>query len=155
MNKFPLLLALALATSARAQPLDQPMDRPTARENAPAAPLDLDALGSRPVPPGTIPPPQQERLRAIGRWLATNGEGPTPQGDAPVVITSLAPGPSNAPGGKVEKVEMLGVARPLEFTRDEKGLTVKMPTPAIRPCDFAYVIRITGLKLKPSSAPTP
>ena len=40
---------------------------------------------------------------------------------------------------------MLGVAKPLPFTQDEHGLTVKMPTPPIKPCDFAYVLKITGL----------
>jgi alpha-L-fucosidase len=69
-----------------------------------------------------------------------------PYGDEPAVITSLATG--KAPAGKIEKVEMLGVTRPLQFTQDEKGLTVKMPTPPIKPCDFAYVLKITGLKLK-------
>jgi len=56
MNKLPLLLILALAASALAQPLDQPMDRPAARENAPAAPLNLSALGGKPVPPGPFAP---------------------------------------------------------------------------------------------------
>jgi alpha-L-fucosidase len=69
-----------------------------------------------------------------------------PVGDEPGVITSLATG--KAIEGKIEKVEMLGVTRPLTFTQDEKGLTVKMPTPPIKPCDFAYVLKITGLKLK-------
>ena len=43
---------------------------------------------------------------------------------------------------------MLGVAKPLAFMQDEKGLTVKMPVPVIKPSDFAYVLKITGLKLK-------
>ena len=69
-----------------------------------------------------------------------------PTGDEPAVIASLAAG--NTVDGKVEKVEMLGVAKPLSFTQDEKGLTVKMPVPAIKPCDFAYVLKISGLKRK-------
>ena len=69
-----------------------------------------------------------------------------PYGDEPAVITSLAT--EQNVQGKVEKVEMLGVAKPLTFTQDEKGLAVKMPVPAIKPCDFAYVLKITGLKLK-------
>jgi hypothetical protein len=44
---------------------------------------------------------------------------------------------------------MLGVAKPLNFTQDEKGLSVQMPSPPIKPCDHAYVLRITGLKLQP------
>jgi alpha-L-fucosidase len=69
-----------------------------------------------------------------------------PYGDEPAVITSLATG--KAPAGKIEKVEMLGVSRPLQFTQDEHGLTVKMPTPPIKPCEHAYVLKITGLTLK-------
>ena len=69
-----------------------------------------------------------------------------PQGDEPAVITSLATG--KAPQGKIEKVEMLGVAKPLAFTQDEKGLTVKMPSPPIKPCDYAFALKIAGLKLK-------
>jgi alpha-L-fucosidase len=71
-----------------------------------------------------------------------------PQGDEPAVITSLATGSASLPAGKVEKVEMLGVQKPLPFTQDEKGLAVKMPTPPIKPCETAYVLKITGLKLK-------
>jgi alpha-L-fucosidase len=69
-----------------------------------------------------------------------------PQGDEPAVITSLATG--KAPAGKIEKVEMLGVAKALTFTQDENGLTVKIPSPPIKPCDYAYVLKISGLKLK-------
>ena len=69
-----------------------------------------------------------------------------PTGDEPALITSLA-SDKNLPG-KIEKVEMLGVAKPLPFTQDAKGLTVKMPTPPIKPCDYAFVLRISGLKLK-------
>lgn len=69
-----------------------------------------------------------------------------PYGDEPAIITSLATG--QAPAGKIAKVEMLGVGKPLEFTQTDQGLSVKMPTPAIKPCDFAYVLKITGLSLK-------
>jgi alpha-L-fucosidase len=60
------------------------------------------------------------------------------------VVTSLAAGP--APAGRIEKVEMLGVDRPLRFTRDAEGLKVSMPSPPIRPCEHAYVLKITGLR---------
>ncbi|HWA09830.1 MAG TPA: alpha-L-fucosidase [Opitutaceae bacterium] len=69
-----------------------------------------------------------------------------PSGDEPAVIASLAA--DKGVQGKVEKVEMLGVGKPLAFVQDEKGLTVKMPVPAIKPCEHAYVLKITGLKLK-------
>ena len=43
-------------------------------------------LNVGPMADGTIPPPSQDALRAVGRWLKTNGEavygaGPTPFGD--------------------------------------------------------------------------
>jgi hypothetical protein len=34
----------------------------------------------------------------------------------------------------------------LEFSQDETGLKVKLPIE--KPCDFAYTLKITGLKLK-------
>ena len=47
--------------------------------------------------------------------------------------------------GKIEKVELLGHAGHLQFTQDAAGLKVKFP--AEKPCDFAYSLKITGLKL--------
>jgi hypothetical protein len=40
---------------------------------------------------------------------------------------------------------LLGHQGPLEFTQDAEGLKVKMP--ADRPCDYAFALKITGLKL--------
>jgi alpha-L-fucosidase len=60
------------------------------------------------------------------------------------IITSLANGQS--PPGKIGKVELLGHPGNLDFTRDAEGLKVKFPDQ--RPCDFAYSLKITGLKLK-------
>ena len=34
----------------------------------------------------------------------------------------------------------------LQFTQDADGLKVKFP--AEKPCDYAYALKITGLKLK-------
>jgi alpha-L-fucosidase len=161
-----------------------------------------------PLPDGTIPPEQEERLLAIGAWLNVNGEaiygtrawtkyGEGPYADAPaapwrppgpddppgeawsaqeirfttkddalyaivtdwpadgkVVIASLATGSKSLPPGKIEKVEMLGDKRrlkflgnePLAYTQDETGLHVTFP--ANKPCDHAYSLKITGLKLK-------
>jgi alpha-L-fucosidase len=59
------------------------------------------------------------------------------------VVTSLADGQSP---GKVTKVELLGHAGNIEFKQDAAGLKVAFP--AERPCDFAYALKITGLKLK-------
>jgi alpha-L-fucosidase len=66
------------------------------------------------------------------------------------VITSLASG--KPVQGKIAKVEMLGHPGALEFTQDAVGLHVKFP--AEKPCNFAYALKITGLKL-PSVAPAP
>jgi len=59
------------------------------------------------------------------------------------VITALAA--DKAPSGKIEKVELLGHAGPLAFTQDAAGLHVKFP--ADKPCDYAYALKISGLKL--------
>jgi alpha-L-fucosidase len=48
--------------------------------------------------------------------------------------------------GKVSGVTLLGADKPLEFSQDAAGLHVKLP--AAKPCDFAYALKITGLKLK-------
>jgi alpha-L-fucosidase len=61
-----------------------------------------------------------------------------------VVVKSLATG--NGLDGKVEQVELLGHAGTLPFTQDADGLNVTFPTE--KPCEFAYVLKITGLKLK-------
>ncbi len=60
------------------------------------------------------------------------------------VVKSLASG--QPVQGTVERVELLGHPGELKFTRDADGLKVKFP--AEKPCDFAYVLKITGLKLK-------
>jgi len=61
-----------------------------------------------------------------------------------VVITSLASG--KPVQGKIRKVELLGHPGALKFTQDAVGLHVKFPTE--KPCDYAYVLKINGLKLK-------
>jgi alpha-L-fucosidase len=48
--------------------------------------------------------------------------------------------------GKVTSVELLGHAGPLAFTQDATGLHVKIPPD--KPCDFAFSLKITGLRLK-------
>jgi alpha-L-fucosidase len=40
-------------------------------------------------------------------------------------------------------VELLGFAGKLQWTQDEKGLTVQLPPE--KPCDHAYALKITGL----------
>jgi len=63
--------------------------------------------------------------------------------DASVTITSLAT--SQPLKGKVERVELLGQGDPRPFTQDATGLKVTFP--AEKPCDFVYVLKISGLKL--------
>jgi alpha-L-fucosidase len=47
--------------------------------------------------------------------------------------------------GDVAEVRLLGHRGRLKWERDESGLTVQMP--AEKPCDYAYALKITGLKL--------
>jgi len=61
----------------------------------------------------------------------------------PVTITSLAGG--QPVRGEVGRVELLGQAGTLPFTRDAEGLKVTFP--GEKPCDYIYVLKITGLKL--------
>ena len=77
------------------------------------------------------------------------------------VITTLATGPAaaakfpdgKAPEGKITSVAMLGHTGNLKFTEDADGLKVTLP--ADRPCDYAYVLKITGLKMNPPGPPVP
>ena len=64
---------------------------------------------------------------------------------AEAVITSLEP--RNSPAGKIDTVTMLGSPGKLQFTQDAAGLKVKLPAAA--PCKYAYVLKITGLKMNP------
>jgi alpha-L-fucosidase len=57
------------------------------------------------------------------------------------LISSLATGQNIA--GKVRKVELLGHGGPLKFAQDSAGLKVAMP--AEQPCEYAYVLKISGL----------
>ena len=66
---------------------------------------------------------------------------------ATVQIASLAQG--KAPDGKIKSITLLGTTTPLTFTQDATGLLVNLPpTP---PCDNAYTLKITGLRM---NAPT-
>ncbi len=64
---------------------------------------------------------------------------------AEATITSL--GTTNSPPGKINTVTMLGSPGKLQFTQDTAGLTVKLP--ATPPCQYAWVLKIIGLKMNP------
>lgn len=61
------------------------------------------------------------------------------------VIKSLGSGEKIE--GKISAVTLLGNAGELKFTQDAAGLKVKLPATA--PCKYAYVLKITGLKMNP------
>jgi alpha-L-fucosidase len=71
--------------------------------------------------------------------------------DNQVIITALASG--QVPEGKIQKVTLLGGDGELAFTQDAGGLKVKLP--ALKPCDYAYVLKILGLKVGLSAAADP
>jgi alpha-L-fucosidase len=99
-----------------------------------------NGVGGGGLPRGAYSP-KDIRFTTNGNTLyATLMAWPTDQ----AVVTSLATGKPLQ--GKIDKVELLGHAGTLPFTQDAEGLKVKFP--ADKPCDFAYVLKITGLKLK-------
>ena len=136
-------------------------------------------LNISPKADGTIPDSQQQVLLAIGKWLGVNGDaiyGTRPwkmseegrvhfttkdqtlyaisldwPANNPLTIPALGEGKGLE--GKIEKVELLGHNGPLEFTQDAGGLKVTFP--AEKPCDYAYSLRISGLKLPPAAPSTP
>ena len=62
-----------------------------------------------------------------------------------IVIKPLADG--EAGEGKIARVQLLGAAGDLTFTQDSSGLKVKLPPTA--PAKYAYVLKISGLKMNP------
>ena len=59
--------------------------------------------------------------------------------DGKFTVKALAKGSSNYPG-EVGSVELLGAGK-VEFTRDDHGLTVTVPT---RPCEHAWVLKVSA-----------
>ena len=137
-------------------------------------------LNLSPKPDGTFPPEIRTTLLAIGDWLGGNGEaiydthnwikfgegggtqGPTirftvkgealyaiilgkwPGGE--VNITSL--GSNESLTGDVKSIQLFGSLGFCAFTRDASGLRVALPATA--PGKYAYVLKITGLKMNPA-----
>ena len=72
------------------------------------------------------------------------------------VIASLAKGKAldgQVPQGKIKTVTLLGSPGKLKFTQDADGLKVKLP--ADKPCDYAWTLKIVGLKMNPAGPPVP
>jgi alpha-L-fucosidase len=67
-------------------------------------------------------------------------------GEKDAVIKTLATNSPYVTGHKIAGVSLLGHEGNLEFLQDEAGLKVKMP--AQKPCEHAFVLKITWLKLK-------
>jgi alpha-L-fucosidase len=104
--------------------------------------------------PATAPSEDQSKKAVVYRFtvkgdnlyaIAQSWPGDT------AVITSLAIGKSLE--GKITSVTLLGSPGTLKFTQDEQGLKVKLP--AQRPCDYAYSLKITGLKMNPAGPAQP
>jgi alpha-L-fucosidase len=119
---------------------------------------------------GTIPEAQQQVLLSIGQWMDVNGEAIygsrpwkmseegrvhfTTKGNTLYAISMDWPagelvipalGQGKVTEGRVERVELLGGKGPLAFTQDAAGLHVKFPEE--KPCDVAYTLKISGLRL--------
>jgi alpha-L-fucosidase len=62
-----------------------------------------------------------------------------------ISIASLSQG--KASGGRITSVSLLGAKDKLTFSQDKDGLRVNLP--ADPPCDIAYTLKISGLKMNP------
>jgi alpha-L-fucosidase len=72
------------------------------------------------------------------------------------VIKSLAKSKGlngQVPKGKIKRVTMLGSPGKLKFAQDAEGLKIKLP--ADKPCDYAYTLKIVGLKMNPAGPAIP
>lgn len=83
------------------------------------------------------------RFTARGETLYAILLGNWPGAEA--TITSLAS--TNPPAGRIKAVTLLGSRGKLHFAQDNTGLKVKLP--ATPPCKYAYVLKITGLRMNP------
>ena len=147
--------AAAAEEGPRANGVATAAAQPTAAAPAPAAAAAAAPAAATPaLPPG--PKPVVYRFTVKGDALyaiAQSWPGET------AVIATLGTGAAakfpdgKLPEGKIASVTLLGHAGNLQFTQDEEGLKVKLPSD--RPCDYAYTLKITGLKMNPPGPPVP
>ena len=133
-------------------------------------------LNISPKADGTIPDAQQTALLELGKWLGINGEAIygthawtkfgeggergstapnvrfTVKGDSlyAIILGAYPSEPiiTSITEGEVTGISMLGSADKVEFTQDQQGLRVKLP--ATPPCQYGYVLKISGLKMNPT-----
>jgi alpha-L-fucosidase len=176
----PRSAAMRRPAAAIAAAAEQSMTAGTTPAGAPP-----NASGTGPAasqPPGAAAPQAPRNARPA--QPADAAAGAEPQGPKPVVyrftakddnlyaiaqswpgetavIATLATSPGAAakfpdgklPEGKIASVTLLGHKGNLKFTQDAEGLRVTLP--ADKPCDYAYVLKITGLKMNPAGPPVP
>ncbi len=119
-------------------------------------------LNAGPEPDGTIQPEFQERLLAIGTWLGRNGDAIYGTEYGPLQDLKFARTTAKNrdvflhvfdwPGAaavlpaehlpELRTVEFLDSGKPIEFTRDERQLTLKLPAEA--PAAAVTVIALRG-----------
>jgi alpha-L-fucosidase len=129
---------------------------PPASPAVPAAPAPTVAA----APPATPAPTEPQGPKPVVYRFTVKGDNLYAialswPGDT-AVIASLAKGKAldgQVPQGKIKSVTLLGSPGKLKFTQDGEGLKVKLPVD--RPCDYAWSLKITGLKMNPAGPPVP
>jgi alpha-L-fucosidase len=139
-------------------------NRPAGAGGTPTAPAASGAPPTSPAPTVAVAPPAPP--------AATQGPKPvvyrfTVKGDNLYAIAMSWPGDTaiikslakakvldgQVPKGKIRSVTMLGHNGKLKFKQDTDGLKVTLP--ADKPCDNAWTLKITGLKMNPPGPQVP
>jgi len=140
---LPERSALARAASAAGAATTTPAVAPTPA-SAPPRPPAAATTGPKPV---------EYRFTVKGESLyAIALSWPTDT----AVITTLAKGKlldGQPVKGKIKSVTMLGQPGKLKFKQDADGLKITLP--ANKPCDNAWTLKITGLKMNPAGPAIP